>query len=223
MYICIYNSNCYHNVIFADEETGCSVSDYTISIRRRWNYENNCAAIVCYVATGLASSTTQLTQLSEDVLSNHCRLAQCLSAENLDEILIYIVNRLLKDYPIAKRQQQQHQQQLQLPRDGDAEQTTPSTATTTDTMSLPGGGGGDQQPAPAPAPPTSAGKHTLPAIHLKLFYQVNAAPPTDLMLQALNDFRIKCQEMASIVYTVLPACSLHNFSTFLSICGVRHE
>ena len=35
-----------------DEETGCSISDYTISIRRRWNYENNCAAIVCYVSTG---------------------------------------------------------------------------------------------------------------------------------------------------------------------------
>lgn len=204
-------------LIFADEETGCSVSDYTISIRRRWNYENNCAAIVCYVATGLASSTTQLTQLSEDVLSNHCRVAQCLSAENLDEILTYIVNRLLKDYPIAKRQQQQQQ----LPRDSDAEQTTQSTATSTETMSLPGGGG-DQPPAAAPAA-TSAGNHTLPAIHLKLFYQVNAAPPTDLLIQALHDFRIKCQEMASIVYTVLPACSLHNFSTFLSICGVRHE
>lgn len=217
----IYDSNCSHDVIFADEETGCSVSDYTISIRRRWNYENNCAAIVCYVATGLASSTTQLTQLSEDVLSNHCRLAQCLSAENLDEILTYIVNRLLKDYPIAKRQQQQ----LQLPRDGDAEQTTHSTATITDTISLPGGGG-DQQPAAAAAAAavaTSTGNHTLPAINLKLFYQVNAAPTTDLLLQALNDFRIKCQEMASIVYTVLPACSLHNFSTFLSICGVRHE
>lgn len=35
-----------------DEETGRSIGPYTISIRRRWNYENSCAAIVCYVSTG---------------------------------------------------------------------------------------------------------------------------------------------------------------------------
>ncbi|XP_043066077.1 uncharacterized protein [Drosophila bipectinata] len=181
-----------HNDRFDYEETGCSVGDYTISIRRRWNYENNCAAIVCYVSTGLASSTTQLTQLSDDILGNHCRLAQSVSAEHMDEILTYVVNRLLKDYPLAKK---------------------PSVNTTTPPatpLPTPGGAGGDQH-------------QPLPAIHLKLFYQVNAAPAAELLLQALHDFRIKCQDTASIVYTVLPACSLHNFSTFLSICGVRHE
>lgn len=177
-----------------DEETGCSVGDYTISIRRRWNYENNCAAIVCYVSTGLASSTTQLTQLSDDILGNHCRLAQAVNAEHLDEIFTYVVNRLLKDYPLAKKQ---------------ASQPT-NSATPPATPTQPGGAGGDQQ-------------QPVPAIHLKLFYQVNAAPATDLLLQALHDFRLKCQDTAAIVYTVLPACSLHNFSTFLSICGVRHE
>lgn len=36
-----------------DEETGCSVNNqYLLSIRRRWNYENNCAAVICYVSTG---------------------------------------------------------------------------------------------------------------------------------------------------------------------------
>jgi len=171
------------------------VGDYTISIRRRWNYENNCAAIVCYVSTGLASSTTQLTQLSDDILGNHCRLAQSVSAEHLDEILTYVVNRLLKDYPLAKKQPQQQPS---------------NSATPPATPTQPGGAGGDQQ-------------QPVPAIHLKLFYQVNAAPATDVLLQALHDFRLKCQDTAAIVYTVLPACSLHNFSTFLSICGVRHE
>ncbi|KMZ09351.1 uncharacterized protein LOC6725719 isoform X1 [Drosophila simulans] len=183
-----------HNDRFDYEETGCSVGDYTISIRRRWNYENNCAAIVCYVSTGLASSTTQLTQLSDDILGNHCRLAQAVSAEHLDEIFTYVVNRLLKDYPLAKKQAQQP--------------TNSGTPPATPTQ--PGGAGGDQQ-------------QPVPSIHLKLFYQVNAAPATDLLLQALHDFRLKCQDTAAIVYTVLPACSLHNFSTFLSICGVRHE
>lgn len=42
-----------HDLLFPDEETGCTVANqYLISIRRRWNYENNCAAIICYVSTG---------------------------------------------------------------------------------------------------------------------------------------------------------------------------
>ncbi|KAH8273471.1 hypothetical protein KR018_002962 [Drosophila ironensis] len=190
-----------HNDRFDYEETGCSVGEYTISIRRRWNYENNCAAIVCYVSTGLASSTTQLTQLSDDILGNHCRLAQAVSAEHLDDILTYVVNRLLKDYPLAKRQSATAAASVSAS-SGNTPPATPGNQ--------PGGAGGDQQ-------------QTLPAIHLKLFYQVNAAPATELLLQALHDFRVKCQDTASVVYTVLPACSLHNFSTFLSICGVRHE
>lgn len=40
-----------HNDTFDYEETGCSVDDYMISIRRRWNFENNVAAIVCYAST----------------------------------------------------------------------------------------------------------------------------------------------------------------------------
>ncbi|XP_065362972.1 uncharacterized protein LOC135956411 [Calliphora vicina] len=181
-----------HNDRFEYEETGCSISDYTISIRRRWNYENNCAAIVCYISTGLASSTTQLTQLSDDILTNHCRLAQNLTSENMDEILTYVVNRLLKDYPLAKSSENLE-------------------TSTTNNGSLEH----QQQQQHAPS--------SIPAIHLKVFYQVTATPPVDLILTALNDFRQKCQDTATIAFTVLPACSLHNFSTFLSICGIRHE
>ncbi|KAM7346834.1 uncharacterized protein ACRADG_006603 [Cochliomyia hominivorax] len=181
-----------HNDRFEYEETGCSISDYTISIRRRWNYENNCAAIVCYISTGLASSTTQLTQLSDDILTNHCRLAQNLTSENMDEILTYVVNRLLKDYPIVKSSE------------------ILETSTTNN------GSLNHQQQQ-------QQHSTSIPAIHLKVFYQVTATPPVDLILTALNDFRQKCQNTANIAFTVLPACSLHNFSTFLSICGVRHE
>lgn len=43
----------HYRLLFSDEETGCTVGNqYVISIRRRWNYENNCAAIICYVSTG---------------------------------------------------------------------------------------------------------------------------------------------------------------------------
>ncbi|XP_050328475.1 uncharacterized protein LOC126758296 [Bactrocera neohumeralis] len=206
-----------HNDRFEYEETGCSVSDYTISIRRRWNYENNCAAIVCYVSTGLASSTTQLTQLSEDILSNHCRLAQNLSAENLDEILTYTVNRLLKDYPIAKRIADSTHVSTGHPIEADVVSATDGNSHSTSSINNNGQINTN----------VVGGKNStafyIPAIHLKVFYQVTAAPSVELLLNALYDFRLKCQETANIVYTVLPACSLHNFSTFLSICGVRHE
>lgn len=79
-----------------DEETGCTVGDYTISSRRRWNYENNCAAIVCYVSTGLASSSTQLADLSDDIIQRHQQLAKGLTIDNVNEILEYIVNKMLR-------------------------------------------------------------------------------------------------------------------------------
>lgn len=37
----------------SDEETGRSIGQYKVAIRRRWNYENNVAAIICHVATGI--------------------------------------------------------------------------------------------------------------------------------------------------------------------------
>lgn len=39
-----------HNDNFNYEETGCSVGEYTVFSRRRWSFESNCAAIVCYVS-----------------------------------------------------------------------------------------------------------------------------------------------------------------------------
>jgi hypothetical protein len=41
-----------------DEETGRCVSGFRVSIRRRWNYENNVSAVVCYVSTGKSTFTT---------------------------------------------------------------------------------------------------------------------------------------------------------------------
>lgn len=36
-----------------DEETGKCVGNFKVAIRRRWNYENNVSAIVCYMSTGI--------------------------------------------------------------------------------------------------------------------------------------------------------------------------
>lgn len=169
-----------------DEETGCSVGDYTVSSRRRWNYENNCASIVCYVSTGLASSSTQLTDLSDDIIQRHKQLTQGLTVDNVNEILNYIGNKLLKakgvPSPILPEQPKQS--------------TNSSNSTSTETR--------------------------VPAIHLKVFYQVSATPPIDLIIRTISEYRDTNAKHLSIAFTVLPASSLHNFSTFLSIYGIRH-
>lgn len=164
-----------HNDKFDYEETGCSVSEYTVFSRRRWNHESNCAAIVCYVTTGLASSTTQLTDLNDDTINRHCRIAQRLSPENIDDILTYTVNKLVKGQQQPK--------------------------TDADVVHVP----------------------IIPSIHLKIFYQVHAIPSIELLMQSINEFREKSTKIVNFAFTVIPACSLQNFSTFLSISGVKHE
>lgn len=134
---------------FSDEETGCSVGNYTVSSRRRWNYENNCAAIVCYVSTGLASSSTQLTDLSEDIIQRHQQLAKSLRVENVIEVLTYVVNKLLrsKSAPTVVEKQ--------------------STSNNT------------------------SAEIRLPAIHLKVFYQVRWAlllTPSNILSQYIKTF-----------------------------------
>lgn len=33
-----------------DAETGCSIGEFTVSLKKRWNYESDCAAAICSVA-----------------------------------------------------------------------------------------------------------------------------------------------------------------------------
>lgn len=164
-----------HNDNFDYEETGCSVGEFTVFSRRRWNYECNCAAIVCYVTTGLASSTQMLTNLTDDTINRHYRIAQRLSAENIDDILTYTVNKLIKG------------QQIKTDADADAVPVM------------------------------------IPSIHLKIFYQVHAISSVQFLMQSIQEFREKSTKIVNFAFTLIPACSLQNFSTFLSISGVKHE
>jgi diphthine-ammonia ligase len=50
-----------HNNQFEYEETGKCIEGYSISIYRRWNYENDIAALVCYV------DNPEETELTEDI------------------------------------------------------------------------------------------------------------------------------------------------------------
>ncbi|XP_055608820.1 uncharacterized protein LOC129756093 [Uranotaenia lowii] len=205
-----------HNDKFDYEETGCSIGDYTISIRRRWNYENNCASVVCYVSTGLATSTTKLTELSDDFMLHHKQLAQSISREQIHDTIAYVLRKLLQDYPLGNSpsnescssSSEEHPNQSQQHMNDNHNQHhhhhhRPAK-----------NGSNSQQPAAEPCKPT---------VHLRFFYQVAAIESVQSLVDAIESFLSSPSNVARIAYTVVPACHLQNFSTFISICGLRHH
>ncbi|KXJ84076.1 hypothetical protein RP20_CCG020970 [Aedes albopictus] len=208
-----------HNDKFDYEETGCSIGDYSISIRRRWNYENNCASVVCYVSTGLATSTTKLAELSDDFLQHHNQLAQSISREQIHDTIAYVLRKLLQDYPVgisptnesgssSSDEQNNHQNNHhnhQHHHHPHYHHQVSHHRTTTD---------GAEPSA------VDSGK---PTVHLRFFYQVSAIGSVQSLVEAIESFLSLPSNTARIAYTVVPACHLQNFSTFISICGLRHH
>lgn len=131
----------------------------------------------------MATSSTQLTDLSEDIIQCHNQKVQSLTDENVNEIIGYVVNKLLK----AKSPPSTNS----LDKAKDSEQTN--------------------------------AQMKKPAIHLKIFYHVNSMPSIDLVINTVSEFRDRNADRTNIAFTVLPASSLNHFSTFLSICGIRHK
>ncbi|OAD60574.1 ATP-binding domain-containing protein 4 [Eufriesea mexicana] len=137
---------------FEYEETGKCVSNFKVAIRRRWNYENNVSAIVCYMSTGSSNSTGNLAM--ETSLSS-----TELTVDELTEAFEYVLCKLTK------------------------------------------------------------GSQTLnPTCNLRIFYKVGSSPGPNFVQDVLSKFSTR-----NLVTTIIPATHLHNFSTFLSICGIRHE
>ncbi len=119
--------------------------------------------------SGVATtSITKLSDLSDDVINRHNSLAQKITQEQLNEILKYILNKILQGYTVHSDE--------------------------------------------------------LPAIHFRIFYVVSKTSPSiDLLIKSLNDFKEASKQTASLAFSLIPACSLQNVSTFISILGIRHE
>lgn len=83
-----------HNSRFEYEETGCCVDNYRVSIRRRWNYENNVAAIVTYISSGSCTSLSAITDSLETS-------TESISAIGLEEAFRYSLKRLLRGEPTS--------------------------------------------------------------------------------------------------------------------------
>ncbi|XP_055545402.1 uncharacterized protein LOC129730249 [Wyeomyia smithii] len=196
-----------HNDKFDYEETGCSIADYTISIRRRWNYENNCAAVVCYVSTGLASSSTKLAELSDDFMQRHNQTAQAISREQIHDTIAYVLRKLLQDYPMGNSPSNES---CSSSSDDHHYQHQHHHHHTTDGTS-------------GSSHPHQEAEYSKPTVHLRFFYQVGASVSVQSLVEAIESFLSSPSNIARIAYTVVPACHLQNFSTFISICGLRHH
>ncbi|XP_050540996.1 uncharacterized protein LOC126905392 [Daktulosphaira vitifoliae] len=83
-----------HNSRFEYEETGCCVDNYRVSIRRRWNYENNVAAIVTYISSGSCTSLLAINDFTETS-------SEVISATGLEEAFRYSLKRLLRGEPTS--------------------------------------------------------------------------------------------------------------------------
>lgn len=62
----------------------------------------------------------------------------------------------------------------------------------------------------------------VPAIHFRIFYQVMNPSPANLIIKTFRAFK-EANKTAHLAFTVIPSCSLQNYGTFISICGIRHE
>lgn len=160
----------------------------------------------------MSSSSTQLTDLTDDIIERHRVMSQSLTASNVHDILTYTLNKLLK----AKTTPKQSNSPVDEPPQSNGVQAIAITAAAINTINC------VNTTTAMPLSMTNNGQ-PLPAIHLKIFYQVGAQPPIDIITQTILEFKEQMAKQATIAVTVLPACSLQNFSTFISICGIRHE
>lgn len=178
----------------------------------------------------MATSTTQLTQPTEEVLNNHTRSAQAMSAEDFCEVLNYVINRLLKDYSPIRSNENLNSLNI------NASATTAASgniskeklSANNEDMNTPSPSSGVVRESCVNERSSNAYASTTPtpAINLKVFYQVTASPAAMLLLEGLRKQRLTAATSATpanVVYTVMPAIGLHHYGTFLSICGVRHD
>ncbi|KAK0158772.1 hypothetical protein PV328_009726 [Microctonus aethiopoides] len=141
-----------HNNRFEYEETGRCVGNFKVAIRRRWNYENDVSAIVCYLSTGSSNSTGNL---ATETSLNSAELTD----DELNEAFEYLLAKLTKESQTEN-----------------------------------------------------------PTCSLRIFYKIGSSPGPMMIQRILNNFSNR-----NLVTTLIPTTHLHNFSTFLSVCGIRHE
>lgn len=204
----------------SDEETGCTLeNNLTISIRRRWNYENNTAAIVCNVSSSKDWNlyyTFMRRSVSESDAASQAYTSAMKEFEFNEEtfirVLKYTLNKLLEGYP---------------PKDGSH---CGSVGSVSDMSSSFGSTSYRRQ---------SSRAHATPTVYLKVFYHVHLSRKlpnfSAFIVETLNRFRHNLGEFAedndlgalrqaiNFSFTAVPVYGLVNRYCFLSINGIRHD
>lgn len=150
---------------------------------------------------GLATSTTKLTELGEDIMQCHNDRAQAITRDQIHDTIAYVLRKLLQDYPLGNS-----------PSNESCSSSSAADQTNCEAPSLVGGS--KNQPKV---------ENPKPTVHLRFFYQVSTNCSVQSLMEAIESFLSSPSNVARIAYTVVPACHLQNFSTFISICGLRHH
>lgn len=153
-------------------------------------------------------------------MQHHNQLAQSISREQIHDTIAYVLRKLLQDYPVGisptnesgssssdeqNNHQNNHHNHQHHHHHPHYHHQVSHHRTTTD---------GAEPSA------VDSGK---PTVHLRFFYQVSAIGSVQSLVEAIESFLSLPSNTARIAYTVVPACHLQNFSTFISICGLRHH
>lgn len=188
------------------------MDNLTISIRRRWNYENNCSAIVCNLSSpkdwNLYYTFMRRSISESDAASNEytCAMKEFdFDLETFISVLQYTVNKLLEGYPPKE-----------------------SASGSSDTISSSLGSSSYRR--------QSSRMSSTPTVYLKVFYHVHLSRQfpefSTFIVDTLNRFRTDqwqgvaaSEERQSVQFsfTAVPTYGLVNKFTFLSINGIRHD
>lgn len=188
------------------------MENLTISIRRRWNYENNCSAIVCNLSSpkdwNLYYTFMRRSISESDAASNEytCAMTEFdFDQETFISVLQYTVNKLLEGYPPKE-----------------------CASGSSDTISSSLGSSSYRR--------QSSRMSSTPTVYLKVFYHVHLSRQfpnfSTFIVDTLNRFRTDqwrdaagTEERQSVQFsfTALPTYGLLNKFTFLSINGIRHD
>lgn len=143
--------------------------------------------------------------MTDEARTRHVHMTQNITADNIKDILKYTVNKLLKGHqptPI-KHQETIDDADTQIVDEDNINVDFCTPTTTKRQLSLP--------------------LNSVPAVYLKCFYQVNSLKSVNLLTESIEQYQNDTENIAKIAATVIPVCQLSTITTFLTICGIRHE
>lgn len=189
-----------------DEETGRSIGSFSISFKKRWNYESECVAVICTISTcklrffsllllenfplvfdellDTSTATTPTTPISTSFTKESFFQSSSIN--------------LLTQFEAAKEMEPE---QLREVFEYLLRKMLPNITSTSSTSE-------------------NHQHEKVPAIHIRVFYDALKAP--NFVQQVADAFR-QDKTNVQIALSVIPVCGLQKPNDFISICAIKHE